>query len=250
MKQAVKPFLGCWMATAFLDAYALSWVAPLLSLHPSNIPVKLGQRLGGFKHHTWILAHLKSYWFASKMPIMLIWCPWNWSTLINRCCQLARPVWLNVKHDFNGKIIKLFCNFHTDAAALYKSSAVFICFVSVGGKEREPFSRCVGASRHMSRRAGVMDVAPSHVVVKAGLRNLLLRVYRHLMGRNIHVRIRQIVKPATHTQTLLLQNPKVSRPWGCIFQGRRQWCRSTDSRCRRCRCHSNQDSTPVSRHFG
>lgn len=44
-----------------------------------------------------------------------------------------------------------------------------------------------------------MDVAPSHVVVKAGLRNLLLRVYRHLMGRNIHVRIRQIVKPATHT---------------------------------------------------
>lgn len=37
-----------------------------------------------------------------------------------------------------------------------------------------------------------MDVAPSHVVVKAGLRNLLLGVYCHLMGRNIHRRIRKI----------------------------------------------------------
>lgn len=47
-----------------------------------------------------------------------------------------------------------------------------------------------------------MDVAPSHVVVKAGLRNLLLRVYCHLMGRNIHTRIRMIVKSATDTQAL------------------------------------------------
>lgn len=59
----------------------------------------------------------------------------------------------------------------------------------INPKEREMFSRCVGASRHMSGRAGVMDVAASHVVVKAGLRNLLLRVHCHLMGRNIHIRI-------------------------------------------------------------
>ena len=44
------------------------------------------------------------------------------------------------------------------------------------------------------------------------------------------------------------ETPLASWPWGCIFQERRQWCRSTDSQCQRCRCHNNLDSSPVHTH--
>lgn len=74
--------------------------------------------------------------------------------------------------------------FYMNATVFSKCRAVFICsdMERVRQKEREPCSRCVGASRNMSRRAGVMDVAPSYVVVEAGLRNILLWVDCHLMG--------------------------------------------------------------------
>lgn len=59
--------------------------------------------------------------------------------------------------------------------------------------KRKLFSWCGGASRNVSRRAGVMDVTPSNVVVKAGLWNLLLWIDCHLTGRHNNM---------SHTQTL------------------------------------------------
>lgn len=77
------------------------------------------------------------------------------------------------------------------------AGAVVVCFNTdqLHREQRKPFSRCGGASRNVSRRAGVMDVTPSNVVVKAGLRNLLLWIYCHLRGRHNNIR---------HTLTLIL----------------------------------------------
>ena len=114
---------------------------------------------------------------------------------------------------------------------------------------------------------GVTDLAAHHIVAVVRLWHMVAGIHTDLHDATTNSTTRdcptciQIPRNRAH---LVLQRVKLafwvlpcqinvcqtlcdisSQPWGQSFQASHLWCRSTGSRCLRCKCHSIPDSDPV-----